>query len=278
VSATGEGTPADVLEGRARWALVHGDCLEVLPAFPSGSIDVTLQDPPYEAEAHTKYRRVKISGTSGGMRWGGHDDRAAVKMPIDFEPITEPARRCIGANAARLTKRWALTFCQVEARHLWADAFRIGGHEYIRTGIWVKPDAQPQLSGDRPGHGYEAISITHPPGAKRWNGGGRSAVFVHARDPGKAPHPTTKPLALMLELVELFTEPDELVLDATAGGGSTGVACIQLGRRFIGIEKDAKYAAIARDRIAGGPTSLERAGQRPLFGDLFNPETPKEQR
>jgi DNA modification methylase len=74
----------------------------------------------------------------------------------------------------------------------------------------------------------------------------------------------------MIELVELFTDPDEIILDPFAGSGTTGVACLRLGRRFIGIEKDAKYAAIARERLTAESQGLTlrdaRAGQQSLFG------------
>ena len=74
----------------------------------------------------------------------------------------------------------------------------------------------------------------------------------------------------MLRLVELFTDPDDLVLDPFCGSGTTGVACLRLGRRFIGIEKDATYAAVARERLEAESKGLTlrdaRAGQLPMFG------------
>ena len=237
--------------------------------LPDRSVGHVITDPPYEAEAHTLYRRVKKAGTTGGIRWGGHDDREAVASPIEFPPISEPERSAAGLQAARVATRWAVVFCQAEAAQRWRTALEAGGHQYVRTGIWTKPDAQPQLSGDRPGHGYESLCITHPRGRKRWNGGGRCAVFDFPRDQGKAPHPTTKPLHLMLELVSLFTDPDEVVLDPFAGSGTTGVACLRLGRRFIGVERDEKYHAIACERLEAESQGLTlrdaRAGQIPLF-------------
>lgn len=65
------------------------------------------------------------------------------------------------------------------------------------------------------------------------------------------PHPTTKPLALMRRIVEDFTDPDDLICDPFAGSGTTGVACIRLGRRFIGWEKDPAYFEIACRRLRG---------------------------
>lgn len=69
-------------------------------------------------------------------------------------------------------------------------------------------------------------------------------------------HPTQKPVALMQDLVETYTNPGDTVLDFTMGSGSTGVACVNTGRRFIGIERDADYFAIAERRIAEAQPQL----------------------
>lgn len=265
-----DATWQDVLEGRARWAVIHGDCLEVLPLLPPGSVDVTLQDPPYEAEAHTAQRRLLGRAAARG-------GRLMEMAPIEeFPPITSEERRASGREVARLTRRWALTFCQIEARALWSRALTASGaHRYVRTCVYLKEDPQPQLSGDRPGMGWETMVVTHAGGATRWNGRGRCGVFsslsgksVDRRD-GRSLHPTQKPTELVLELVELFTDLDELVLDPFAGSGTTGVACLRLGRRCILIEKDKKYADLARERMEAESRGLTlrdaRAGQMPLF-------------
>ncbi len=70
-------------------------------------------------------------------------------------------------------------------------------------------------------------------------------------------HPTQKPVALLEYLIKTYTNPNELVLDNTMGSGSTGVACVNTLRDFIGIEKDEKYFAIAEDRIAKAVKDLE---------------------
>lgn len=129
-----------------------------------------------------------------------------------------------------------------------------GGLDYVRTMVWIKPNAQPQFTGDRPGHGYESIVVAHRPGKKRWNGGGRLGTFEHctvAAGHESVAHPTTKPLPLMRELVSLFSDPGDLVLDPFAGSGTTGVACNQLGRNFLGWELNAEYHEIARRRLSG---------------------------
>lgn len=153
----------------------------------------------------------------------------------------------------------------------WAEALADGGAAIRRIGVWVKPDAMPQYSGDRPGMGYESLVFAHAPGRSTWNGGGRVGVFIQNKNtPGGAhEHETQKPLPLMLELVSLFTDPGEVILDPYAGSGTTGVAALRLGRRFIGIERDAKYHAISIDRLIaesrGQTLKQYRSGQRTLW-------------
>lgn len=246
---------AAVLDGSAQWALVEGDCLDVLPTLPERSVTHVITDPPYSEYVHTK----------------------ALSRAVDFgfDHITQEQREALADECARLASRWTLAFCDVESSHLWSGAFTSAGLDYCRTGAWVKIGAMPQFTGDRPGAGFEAIVIVHPKGRKRWNGGGSQAVWTHLIDrgmPGQDPrcHPTQKPLSLMLELVELFTDPGDVILDPYAGSGTTGVACLRLGRRFIGIERKPEHAKTARERLeaesAGLTLKAKRAGQVSLFG------------
>ncbi len=80
---TATATPTDVLEGRARWCVVEGDCAEVLPTLPAKSVAHVITDPPYEAEAHTLQRRVKRQDGAGeNSKWGGADGRHAQPTPL----------------------------------------------------------------------------------------------------------------------------------------------------------------------------------------------------
>lgn len=251
----------------ARWQVIHGDCREVLPTLEA--VDHVISDPPFEAAAHTHQRRIR----EPGLCLGAASKRKTVEAPLSFPAITQVERMEVSAEITRLTKRWAIVFAQVEAVMEWQRALTITNEMAARRiGVWVKPDAMPQFSGDRPGMGYESIVFAHRKGRSTWNGGGRVAVFTHNKNtPGGAHHhETQKPLPLMLELVELFTDPGDLVLDPFCGSGTTGVACLRLGRRFIGIEKDATYAAVARERLEAESQGLSlrdaRAGQLPMFG------------
>ncbi len=258
-----EGTLAEVLAGAADWVVVEGDCLEVLPTIPDKGVAHVITDPPYSAYVHGK------QWVSAALTADGAPRVSSKHKEINFEAITSEQIEGLAVEATRIRGRWSLVFTDLESAHLWAGSM---GPAYVRTCIWDKVDGAPQFTGDRPANGCEAIVCSHAKGRKTWNGGGRRNVFRYAvnAEKGDKPHPTTKPLELMLELVELFTDPGELILDAFAGSGTTGVACLRLGRRFIGIEKDAKYAAIARERLRAESQGLTlrdaRAGQLPMFG------------
>jgi site-specific DNA-methyltransferase (adenine-specific) len=94
-----------------------------------------------------------------------------------FDPLTSDLLNAVASEIARVTRRWALVFCDFESTHLWRDALVDSGMEYIRTGIFVKTNAAPQFSGDRPASPAEAIVIALQPGKKKWNGGGASCAM-----------------------------------------------------------------------------------------------------
>jgi DNA modification methylase len=209
------------------------------------SVDHVITDPPYEAEAHTLQRRVK------------RGDVLELE-PLDFAPMNEGDRAEVSRAAVRVSSGWLLVFCQAEGIGPWRDSLLAAGAKYKRAGVWVKPDAMPQYSGDRPAQGFEAIVLGWAGhGRSKWNGGGASGAWIVNKNgnPDGNEHPTQKPLAL-----RLFTDPGDLILDPFAGSGTTGVAAIRLGRRFIGWEKDPKYHAIAVKRLTAAREQLEMFG------------------
>lgn len=238
--------------------VITGDCLDPvtgLYSLPDKSIDVTIADPQYEEEAHTKQRRVRKS--------------SVVDNPLEFPPITAEDRRAMALQIVRVTKRWALVFCQAEAVHLWRESLEAAGARYVRRGLWIKTDGQPQLTGDRPAQGDESIVIVYcSRGKMRWNGGGRPAIY-HTSKSAHADNTdaqTPKPQRLMQPIVSDFSDAGELVLDPTCGQGSTGVACKARGRRFVGWEIRPAEAEKARRRIAG--LDYEETAQLSLIGGV----------
>jgi len=238
------------------WELRLGDCLDATTGMASlgdKSVDHVITDPPYSKDLYLKFR------TNAGTR-DFDDAKAKREMKNDAIGSIDDILPAVTANAIRLARRWMLAFHDVESGHRWREHF---GETYVRAGVWVKPNAVPQISGDRPGQGFESLTIAHQPGRKRWNGGGHPAVWtfmaVNSQDDLReaAGHPCPKPIALMEKLVRDFTDPGDLILDPFAGSGTTGVAAIRLGRRFIGWEKDPKYHAIAVKRLTAAREQLE---------------------
>lgn len=230
--------------------LYLGDCREILPTLEP--VDHVITDPPYEEDAHTKARRVQRGSERGTAR-------ALAEMRVEtlpFPPINEATRMLIGLECGRLARRWVAVFCQAEAAHLWEHALLHGGLARRRWCVWTKPDGQPQFTGDRPGVGYETIVVCHAKGKSRWNGGGRLGVFTHVKSVNGGlmpnPHPTTKPEMLLLEMVSLFTDAGETILDPFAGSGTTLAAAKRLGRKAIGVELNEAYCEVAARRLSQG--------------------------
>lgn len=243
-----------VLSGESRWCLLEGDWRDALKALPDKSVDHVITDPPYSPRTHAGARSDKTGEVSD--------------LGIDFACMTQDERESLADTIERVTARWCLLFCDAESAHLWRGSFV--EFQQIRTGIWVRRGSTPQFTGDRPAVGHEEIVIAHPKGRKHWNGGGRAAVWTATVERNDREHPTQKPLDLMLQLVQDFTDPGDVILDPYAGSGTTGVAALRLGRRAILCERKAEYAATCRERMAAEERQQSlrslRSGQLPLLG------------
>lgn len=231
--------------------LYLGDCRDILPTLPK--VDAVIVDPPYEEEAHGSGRR--LLGRTEQLR--NARVREIEEAPLDFDAMDEDLRNYMAEWSAKNCNGWMLSFCQAEAISVWREAMETAGMKWRRAMVWVKPDSSPQLSGDRPAQGYESIAAAWcGEGRSVWNGGGRRGVFTYGKhDPGaghggrRNEHPTQKPITLMKDLVQLFTQPGHTVLDMCMGSASTGIACIDLGRPFYGIEKKLVHFDTACRRI-----------------------------
>jgi len=267
-----------------------GSCLDPvtgLYSLPDFSVDVTNTDPPFEAEVHTQGRRIR----SGSFAAEGSGEREIVTKAIEYDPITEEERREVGRQIARVTRRWILVYCQVEAAHLWRAALEAGGAEYVRTGSWHKTDAQPQMSGDRPGQGWEAVVICHGrraaggaaadlpllagldpqhAGALRWNGGGRVATWGRLQDLRRLLVDRKHDEARRLVDLILQGEEDAWVGSSRGTGGNLGQRKLVDGQKpewLIGrqIELFSDPGELVLDPYAGSGTTgvcAVRAGRR----------------
>lgn len=217
--------------------LYLGDCLEVM--LHLDRVDHIITDPPFEAEAHTSMCRTHKSIKTG------------VDDSLNFGAMTESLRTDTAIWAANFCNGWALFFCQVEASGTYQACLNDSGAKYKRTMVWVKPDSSPQFNGQGPAQGYECIAAAWcGEGAASWNAGGKRGVYTHNCNTDRyGGHPTEKPIPLMTELVKDFTSHGQTILDPFMGSGTTGVACVKLGRKFIGIEREEAYFDIACKRI-----------------------------
>jgi DNA modification methylase len=225
----------------------HSDCESVLPFLPG--VEHVITDPPYSEHVHNKSRRGSSLPDAGQYR-------ACISRARDlgFESIKPATMRTVAEYCSNVL-RWVLVFSDVELTGEWRQHLTEYGLEYIRTGAWVKLNATPQFTGDRPASAFECITIAHRKGRKEWNAGGRHALWtfpIVINRGGDNPrlHTTQKPVELMAALIRDFTHPGETILDPFAGSGTTAVAAKSLGRKCICIERDEKHCATIVKRLS----------------------------
>lgn len=248
--------------------LYHGDCLDVMKSIPDASVDMVLADLPY--------------GTT----------QCAWDVVIPFEPLWEQYLRIAKPEAA-IVLCAAQPFSSLvvasnprDYRYEWiwekgnatgflnAKKQPLRAHESVQVFYRRQPVYNPQMT---TGHERrtakrktvnsecygKALSLTEYDSTDRYP---RSVQFFSSDKQKASFHPTQKPLALMQFLVATYTNPGQMVLDNTMGSGTTGVACIQLGRRFIGIEEAEEHFGTAQQRIAEAITIRHtQAAQIELF-------------
>jgi site-specific DNA-methyltransferase (adenine-specific) len=243
-----QGTIEDVLAGRADWALECRDGFALARGLADGAVDHVIGDPPYDKQTHAGMRTMKDVGK---------------ETTIDFDEL--PPIASFLPHIIRCSKRWTILFCtgaMLGDYKREAGGTRDDGGAWIRDGYWHRTNSAPQITGDRPAAGCEAIAILHKQGGRmQWNRGGHQAFWEGpiCKDQRRI-HKTKKPAWLMEALIRDFTDPGELIFDPTAGEGSTLEACVKLGRRCIGCEIDPKYhaAGVARiDRAARGLKQID---------------------
>jgi modification methylase len=277
-------TVAPPLEG-----VIDGDCLALMASLPEASVDLVFADPPYNLQLSGELHRPDNSRVDGVEEdW----DKFA-----DFAEYDRFTRAWLGA-AKRLLK---------PAGALWVigtyhNIFRIGaavqdlGFWILNDVVWRKSNPMPNFRGRRFTNAHETLL---------WCANDRDARYTFNYDAmkalndelqmrsdwlipicggserlrdgdGKKAHPTQKPEGLLHRVLLASSRAGDLVLDPFCGTGTTGAVATRLGRRFIGIERDPGYAALARDRIAGVipaedellATPSKREAPRVPFGSL----------
>ena len=228
--------------------LKNGDCLELMKEIPDGSVDMILCDLPYGITA---------------CKWDSI---------IPFEPLWEQYERVIKDNGAIVltasqpftTKlinsnidmfRYCWYWNKVKpSNHLNAKIQPLRLFEDVAVFYKKPPTYNPQMvKRDKPVSGtdkgtQETYGKTKGGYKKTYTHKYPDGHLVFAKENGGI-HPTQKPVALLEYLIKTYTQEGEVVLDSCMGSGSTGVACVNTGRSFIGMELDENYFNIAKKRI-----------------------------
>lgn len=267
-----------IFESIGRHKLANGDCLELMKGIPDNSVDLVLCDLPYGTTAckwdsvipfdqlWNQYRRIT-------------KPNAAIVLTA-AQPFTTAL---IASNIAEFSycwiwdKRFAANFVQAKRMPL-----RV--HEdvavFCRSG--KTPAYYPQMiPRDKPikkggNKQSSAIPIRQTEAAAAFGEQGKTyedkhpetVIEFNCRD-GRGHHPTQKPVALMEYLIRTYTNEGETVLDNCMGSGTTGVACVNTGRNFIGIEKEENYYAISKQRILEAECALIDAAHEPAQAELL---------
>lgn len=217
-------------------ALYLGDCREILPTL--GAVDHVISDLPYEDELHKAVGRIRRKDGREMVGTLGFDGINATRAEIAKQIVTA-------------SEGWAILFTLAEGVRAWRDDIQAAGGKFDTTLFWIKPDASPRFNGQGAARGAEcAVTAWCGKGYRSWNSGGKRGVYTHLVNKGRqGEHPTEKPLSLMCELFQDFTRPGQLICDPFMGSGTTGVAAVKCGRRFIGIEQNEKWFDLSCRRI-----------------------------
>lgn len=235
-----------------RCEIARGDSLVVLGCVPSGSCDMLLTDPPYCSGGATRTDR-KASTSS---KYQAND--AAVKF-ADFPGDARDERSFVKWSAMWMAECWrilrpgasAVVFSDWRQLANTCDALQIAGFVFRGIVPWIKTSARPQPNSYRTDCEFAAWATKGPidrrptPDAKYLPG-----CYKYGAPSSKdRKHATQKPVALMRDLMAIAPEGGT-ILDPFMGSGSTGIACAETGRSFIGIEMSEHYHAVARERLS----------------------------
>ena len=244
--------------------LMHGDCLEMMKLIPDGSVDMVLCDLPYGTTQNKWDAVIPFDQLWAEYKRVGKPNCAFVLT------AAQPFTSALVMSQPKLFKYDWVWKKQIGRGHLNAKKMPLRDKEDILVFYAKQPTYNPQMVAGKP---YSAESK----GSKRVKNTQAQSNYGEHRSDGcadnsgyrypkqilefntveRGEHPTQKPVALMEYLIRTYTNEGDTVLDNTMGSGTTGVACANTGRQFIGIERDDKYFAIAQKRIEDA-----------LYGDL----------
>lgn len=244
--------------------LLQGDCLELLKDIPDGSVDMVLCDPPYssgglfagdrKASTRTKYCDGDYNGAARFQNFSGDN--------MDQRSFTEFMRMVL-SKCRKKASQESIAAVFVDWRNLPAmtDALQCAGWVWRGIVVWDKGTSRNIPGRFRPDCEY-IVWGTNGPKAVNWDSGSKALAgcyHIKSVSSGKKNHQTEKPVELLEKLLEICSGSGT-VLDCFMGSGSTGVACVNTGRKFIGMELDQGYFEVAKQRIEKAVSENVSAG------------------
>jgi DNA modification methylase len=228
----------------------QGDCLELMKAIPDGSVPMIWTDPPYGHANNDGDLAASRVGTRGARKRPveaiENDTAEAMRVVVDgmLDAAARLMRCCCCCCCCSAGGGPSPTFAWLAAR---MDA---RGLAFFHAVVWDKTARGPGL-GWRYRRDHEFVMIAHRVGGRlAWvNRETATSNIVRTPPVRERVHPNEKPVALVEHFLRLHTAPGDLVLDPFAGAGTTGVACANLGREFLGFEIDPHWAEVANERI-----------------------------
>ena len=231
--------------------LLHGDCMELLPEIPDKSVDMVLCDLPYGITS-CKWDSALPFPPLWEQYWRITKERGAVVL-FAAQPFTT-ALISSGRHHFRYCWYWkknnktGAAFAKIQPMRCVEDIA-----VFYRKAPTYNPQGLKALEKHRirkPGaHG---VYKSHKNSSVQKFTGYPNHLLEFTNEAPSARdrlHPTQKPVPLLEYLIKTYTNEGDTVLDNCMGSGSTGVACLRTGRRFIGIEKDPQYFEIAKERL-----------------------------
>lgn len=234
--------------------LLRGDCLELMKEIPDGSVDMILADPPYGTTDKNEWDKIiPLKEMFENYNRVIKDNGAVVvfsQLPFAVDVINENRRyfryeiiwhktQAVGfLNANRMPLRAHENILVFYKRLPTYNPQKTKGIPYNR-GL-IPPNCTPNYGNFGEHYVENKTGDRHPLDVITFSSANRAKHHLH---------PTQKPVALLEYLIRTYTNPGEVVLDNCMGSGSTGIACVNTGRDFVGIEKDDNYFRIAAERI-----------------------------
>ncbi len=209
--------------------LYRGDCLEMLETIPPGSVSCCFGDPPYGIGYQGNHRKVMAK-----QEMLANDERPHLEM---VPPIVRTVK---DGGAIYLCTRF-------DVAPLWATALTEAGVQVKNPIFWIKDTlGMGDTTGDR-GNAVEIVLFAHK--GRHLLRGKRVANAWPIGHAEPTLHPTTKPVELVRRCILASSDPGDLILDPCVGSGTTAVACVLTGRRFLGAEIHGPYHDLACSRI-----------------------------